>query len=63
MKPFYEIVKKPLVTEKAMMDREVNGRYIFEVALTAGKPAIHLDQYRSVDIRHSPCRYPFSLFL
>jgi large subunit ribosomal protein L23 len=40
MKPFYEIIKKPLITEKAVFAKEAFGRYSFEVAMTASKPAI-----------------------
>ncbi len=40
MKPFDQIVKRPLVTEKAVLAKENLGRYSFEVSLDASKPAI-----------------------
>ncbi len=40
VKPFYEIIKKPLVTEKSVVVRGENNVYSFEVALDASKPAI-----------------------
>jgi large subunit ribosomal protein L23 len=40
MKPFYEVIKRPLITEKAVLAKETLGRYSFEVALEATKPAI-----------------------
>lgn len=40
MKPFYEVIKRPLITEKAVLAKEELGRYSFEVALEASKPAI-----------------------
>lgn len=36
----YEIIKKPLITEKAVMAKEEFGRYSFEVAQSATKDAI-----------------------
>jgi len=35
-----EILKRPLITEKAVAAREATNRYHFEVALKASKPAI-----------------------
>ncbi len=40
MRPFYEVVKRPMITEKAVMAKEDLGRYTFEVALDASKGAI-----------------------
>ncbi|QQR80834.1 MAG: 50S ribosomal protein L23 [Deltaproteobacteria bacterium] len=40
MKPFYEIIKKPLVTEKSVVIRGENNTYSFEVSLDASKPSI-----------------------
>lgn len=40
MRPFYEVVKRPLITEKAVELKESWDRYCFEVALNASKPAI-----------------------
>ncbi len=40
MKPFYEIIKKPLITEKSVTVRGENNVYSFEVALDATKPLI-----------------------
>lgn len=40
MKSFYDIIKRPLITEKAVMAKEILGRYSFEVALTASKPVV-----------------------
>lgn len=39
MKPFYEIVHRPLVTEKSVSERSLS-RYHFEVEMQATKPAI-----------------------
>lgn len=35
-----QILKRPLITEKAVAAREAKNRYHFEVALGASKPAI-----------------------
>jgi large subunit ribosomal protein L23 len=35
-----EVLKRPLITEKAVTDKEQFGRYAFEVAVSASKPAI-----------------------
>ncbi len=35
-----DILKKPLITEKAVLDKEKYGRYAFEVATEASKHAI-----------------------
>ena len=40
MKPFYEIIKKPLVTEKSVTARGAHNVYSFEVSLDASKPTI-----------------------
>ncbi len=40
MKPFYDIIKRPLITEKAVQAKETLDRYYFEVARSANKPAI-----------------------
>lgn len=40
MKPFYEVIKRPLITEKGVIAKEALDRYGFEVALDATKPAI-----------------------
>ncbi len=52
MKPVYELVKKPLITEKGMMAKEAYNRYSFEVALTATKPAIRtaIESYFKVKV-------------
>lgn len=39
MKPFHEIIRRPLVTEKTVAAR-LEHRYSFEVAKEASKPAI-----------------------
>ena len=36
----YEIIKRPLITEKAVIAKETLGRYSFEVSLEATKYAI-----------------------
>ena len=36
----YEIIKRPLITEKAVIAKEALGRYSFEVSLEATKHAI-----------------------
>jgi len=40
MKQFYDIIKRPLITEKAVQAKEALDRYYFEVARSATKPAI-----------------------
>lgn len=35
-----DILKRPLITEKAVTDKEKFGRYAFEVSNAASKPAI-----------------------
>ena len=40
MKPFYELIKRPLITEKGVFLKETFGRYGFEVSMDANKPAI-----------------------
>ncbi|MBI3541495.1 MAG: 50S ribosomal protein L23 [Deltaproteobacteria bacterium] len=40
MRPFYEVVIRPLITEKAVMAKEVANIYSFEVARDATKPLI-----------------------
>ena len=37
MKPLHQIIKKPLITEKATMQKEVGNTVAFEVAVTANK--------------------------
>lgn len=37
MKPLHQIIKKPLVTEKTSLQKEVGQVVAFEVALTANK--------------------------
>lgn len=40
MSSYGEILKRPLITEKAVIAKEQFGRYAFEVELAASKPAI-----------------------
>ena len=40
MKPFDQVIKRPIITEKALLAKETLGRYSFEVAHDATKPAI-----------------------
>ncbi len=40
MRPFYEVIKRPLITEKAVLIKEALGRYSFEVASGASKQSI-----------------------
>lgn len=53
MKPAYEVIKRPLITEKAVMAKETLDRYSFEVALTASKPAIReaIEDFFKVKVR------------
>lgn len=53
MKPFYEVIKRPLITEKAVLAKEEFGRYSFEVALEASKPAIReaVEDFFKVKVR------------
>ncbi|MCP5463674.1 MAG: 50S ribosomal protein L23 [Deltaproteobacteria bacterium] len=36
----YDVIKKPLVTEKSNVLKEANGTYVFEVNAAADKPLI-----------------------
>ncbi len=40
MKPFYEVIKRPLITEKSALMKESLGCYCFEVSLDASKGSI-----------------------
>ncbi len=40
MNNFFEVIKRPLVTEKSVADREKNNRYHFEVSLSSSKGSI-----------------------
>ena len=40
MKPFYEVIKRPLITEKAVRIKETLGRYSFEVVPGSNKQSI-----------------------
>ncbi len=40
MKPLHQIIKKPLVTEKSNMQKEISETLVFEVALDANKVEI-----------------------
>ena len=40
MKPFDEVIKRPLITEKAVAMQEAQGAYAFEVSHSASKGAI-----------------------
>ena len=40
MKPLYEIIRRPLITEKSVAMKDTMGRYCFEVAPEASKGAI-----------------------
>lgn len=53
MKPLYDVVKRPLITEKAMTAKERLGRYSFEVSLDAGKPVIReaIESYFKVKVK------------
>ena len=45
MKYAYDIIKKPIITERSMMGAQDN-KYTFEVAIAAGKvAAANIDQY------------------
>ncbi len=35
-----DVVRRPVITEKAMASRELSNRYVFEVAVAASKPVI-----------------------
>lgn len=51
MKPFYEVVIRPVVTEKSVAGRE-GSLYTFEVAVGAGKAAIReaIENFFKVDV-------------
>jgi large subunit ribosomal protein L23 len=36
----YDVIRKPIITEKATMASENNGAVVFEVAIDANKPQI-----------------------
>lgn len=36
----YDVIKRPIVTEKATRSKELSNEYAFQVAKTASKPAI-----------------------
>lgn len=40
MNPFYRVIRRPLITEKAVKAKEDLGRYSFEVFSEVTKPAI-----------------------
>ncbi len=40
MKPLHQIIKRPLVTEKSNMQKEISETLVFEVALGANKVEI-----------------------
>lgn len=40
MKPFYELIRRPLITEKSVAQKEANNSYAFEVSLDANKNVI-----------------------
>jgi len=40
MKPLHQIIKRPLVTEKSNMQKEISETLVFEVALSANKVEI-----------------------
>ena len=52
MRPFYELIKRPLITEKGVFLKETFGRYSFEVSLDASKPAIRqaIEAHFKVDV-------------
>jgi large subunit ribosomal protein L23 len=51
MKAFHEVIRRPLVTEKSVMDRALS-RYAFEVARTASKHAVReaVEKYFKVKV-------------
>ena len=40
MKSIYDVIKRPVISEKSTALAEVAGRYVFEVAPLASKPVI-----------------------
>src|SRR3954452_7150698 len=40
MRTFYEVIRRPIISEKSTALAEVGGRYAFEVALQANKQEI-----------------------
>ncbi|MBW2476359.1 MAG: 50S ribosomal protein L23 [Deltaproteobacteria bacterium] len=40
MKPLHQIIRKPLITEKSNLQKEIGNTVAFEVALTANKVEI-----------------------
>lgn len=42
MQSFYDVIKRPVISEKSTTLAEVNNRYVFEVARQSRKPEIRL---------------------
>lgn len=40
MQSVYDVIKRPVISEKSAALTEIAGRYVFEVALSASKPEI-----------------------
>ncbi|WP_369681997.1 50S ribosomal protein L23 [Malonomonas rubra] len=51
MKPLYEIIRKPLITEKANLLKEENQVVAFEVAKTANKIEIKQAVEKAFDVK------------
>lgn len=53
MKTTYEVIKRPLSTEKTMRVAEEANQYVFEVAIDANKPTIRhaVETLFDVDVR------------
>lgn len=52
MKTPYEVIRRPISTEKTMQQGEESNKYVFEVALDANKPTIRhaIQTIFSVDV-------------
>ena len=60
MKYAYDIIKKPIITERSMMGAQDN-KYTFEVAIDAGKVALRLPRLTPSSCRASGSAWAFTL--
>ncbi len=51
MKPLHQVLKKPLITEKTAMQKESDGRVVFEVAMDANKIEIKQAVEKAFDVK------------
>jgi len=56
MKSFYDVIKRPVISEKGAALAEVGGRYVFEVASAANKNEIKDAVQKLFDVKVSKVR-------